>query len=154
MAPASTEKRATAQRFAEMLAERLGTRLVSVVLYGSVGRGEARTDSDIDLFVVAEGLPRGRFARQAVWEEVDLALGEPGLSVVLHTPEEARVVRPLYLDMTEDAVLLLDRGGFFAGVLDGLRRRMRELGSVRHRQGRFRYWELAPGHRPGEEIVL
>ncbi len=154
MTPASAEKRAIAQRFADLLAERLGARLVSVVLYGSVGRGEAGPDSDIDLFVVAEGLPRGRFARQAVWEDLDLALGEPGLSVILHTSDEARVVRPLYLDMTEDAVLLVDRGGFFAEVLEGLRLRMRELGSTRHRQGRFRYWELAPGHRPGEEIEL
>ena len=152
--PASAEKRAIAERFAALLAERLGEQLISVALYGSVARGEARPESDIDLFVVANGLPRGRFQRQAVWEELDLALGEPGLSVVLHTPEEARVARPLYLDMTEDAVLLADRGGFFGGVLDRLRARMRELGSIRHRQGRFRYWELAPGHRPGEDIEL
>jgi len=150
----SAAKRALAERFAALLAERLGDRLVSVALYGSVARGEARPSSDIDLFVVATGLPRGRFARQDVWDDLDLALGEPGLSVVLHTPEEAARTRPLYLDMTEDAILLVDREGFFAAVLDRLRRRMRELGSVRHRQGRLRYWELAPGHRPGEDIEL
>ncbi|OAG27637.1 nucleotidyltransferase family protein [Thermodesulfatator autotrophicus] len=35
-------------------------RLVSVAIFGSVVRGIFRPDSDIDLLVVAEGLPRGR----------------------------------------------------------------------------------------------
>jgi predicted nucleotidyltransferase len=33
-------------------------RLVSVVLYGSAGRGTQRFDSDIDLLIIARDLPR------------------------------------------------------------------------------------------------
>ncbi|MBC7337187.1 MAG: nucleotidyltransferase domain-containing protein, partial [Clostridia bacterium] len=40
-----------------------GERLVSLAVFGSVGRGTPRFDSDIDLLVVAAGLPRGRLAR-------------------------------------------------------------------------------------------
>jgi uncharacterized protein len=149
----TAEKRALAERFAALLAKHLGERLVSVVLYGSVARGEATAESDVDLFVVARDLP-GVLERYGVWEAVDAALGCPNLSVILRTPEEARHTRPLYLDMTEDAVLLVDRGGFFQSVLDRLRARMRELGSVRRRWNGFVYWELKPGMKLGEDIEL
>lgn len=36
----------------------LGDALVSVVLFGSVARGEAREESDIDVLVIADGFPR------------------------------------------------------------------------------------------------
>ena len=42
----------TALRFTDELKKRLGEDLHSVVLYGSVARGESRSDSDIDLLVV------------------------------------------------------------------------------------------------------
>lgn len=52
-----------AERYALLLRELLGENLVSIVLYGSVARGEARADSDIDLLIVCGTLPEGRFAR-------------------------------------------------------------------------------------------
>lgn len=58
---------------------------------------------------------------------------------VLKTPEEAARIRPLYLDFVEDAVFLVDRDGFLASVLDRLKRRLRELGSVRRRMDKIRY---------------
>ena len=48
---------------AQAWAELLQTRLVSLVLFGSVARGEAHATSDIDLLVVADGLPRSLHAR-------------------------------------------------------------------------------------------
>lgn len=159
------ELRAVAREYARALEETLGDRLVSVVLYGSVARGEARRTSDVDLLVVAEGLPQGRLRRQDVLEaadrRVDALLDElaergvhTGVSVILKTPDEAARTVPLYLDMVEDAVLLLDRGGFFAGVLERLRESLKRLGARRHRMGRFRYWDLKPDLRPGEIISL
>jgi len=50
------------------------------------------------------------------------------LSAVLKTPEEAEAGSPLFLDMTEDARLLYDRDDFFAGRLERLRERLRQLG--------------------------
>jgi predicted nucleotidyltransferase len=41
------------------------------VLFGSVARGEAGPGSDIDLLVVCEALPPGRFARFSTLERVD-----------------------------------------------------------------------------------
>lgn len=109
----------------------LGLRLVSLVLFGSVARGTAREDSDIDVLVVAEGFPwsmrdRRRPLLQA-WEQVRVARGLPFVewNLVTKTPDEARVRVPLYLDLVEDAVILVDRDRFFAEVLDGMRQRMR-----------------------------
>ena len=157
--------RTVLSKLLEALRRRLGDRLVSVVLYGSVARGEAGRDSDVDLLVVAEGLPRSRFRRQDLFMEVEEEL-EPLLerlagegyhvdfSPILKTPEEARRVTPLYLDMVEDAVVLYDRGGFFEGVLQRLRRRLAELGAERVRLGRLWYWRLKREYKFGEVIEI
>lgn len=56
--------------------------------------------------------------------------------------------------MTEDAVLVCDRDGFFAHVLDWLRRRMAELGSWRVWLGEGWYWILKPDMQWGERVEL
>jgi predicted nucleotidyltransferase len=139
----------------------LGDRLVSLVLFGSVARGQARPASDIDLLVVAEGFPRSLAERRrpllASWEVVRAARGLPAVewNLVTKSPEEARVRSPLYLDIVEDGILLLDRGGFFAAVLEGMRERMRILGSRRvHLEDGSWYWDLKPGFRFGEVVEL
>ena len=152
-------------RLVEALRARLGESLVSVVVYGSVARGEARRDSDVDLLIVAENLPRSRLARQDLFMEVEEGLEEDlrrleeegffvDFSPVILTPEEARRTRPLYLDMVEDAVILYDRGGFFESVLARLRSRLEELGAERVRLGRRWYWRLKKDYKWGEVIEL
>jgi hypothetical protein len=143
-----------ASRFASLLKERWGERLLTVALFGSVARGEALPESDIDVIIVAKGLPRGRFARNRLLEPIESELGDPPLSPVLLTPEEAARTRPLYLDLTQDAQLLFDREGFFEAILGGLRKKLEALGSVRHRMGRSWYWDLKPTMKPGETIEL
>ncbi|HDN73707.1 MAG TPA: nucleotidyltransferase domain-containing protein, partial [Archaeoglobus sp.] len=41
----------------EALRKRFGDKLISLVVYGSVARGEFRRDSDLDILVIIEGLP-------------------------------------------------------------------------------------------------
>jgi hypothetical protein len=76
-------------------------------------------------------------------------------NLVTKSPEEARYRSPLYLDLVEDAVLLVDRDGFFQAVLDGMRARMRELGSRRVvlPDGSW-YWDLKPDFRFGEVVEI
>lgn len=142
-----------------------GERLVSLVIYGSVARGEMRPDSDIDLLIIAEPLPQGRMARVREFAAVERALrpdlewaGRQGvhtyLSPLFKTRAETDYGSPLFLDMTLEARILYDKAGFFAGYLRGLRARMQALGSVRKRLGDGYYWVLKPDLKPGEEIVL
>jgi predicted nucleotidyltransferase len=154
-----------ADRYAGLLASVLGDRLVSVVLFGSVARGDVTSMSDIDLLIVATDLPVGQFARKRLLAgadeqfEADLAAAERSgietrLSRIVRTPEEAARVIPLYLDLTEDAQLLYDRSGFFGTILDGVRTSLRRLGARRVRQGRTWYWDLKPDFKRGEVIEI
>ena len=139
--------------------------LVAVALFGSVARKTARPDSDLDLFVVVTGLPSGHGARLATFEAVDrrlasaiAELNQAGirveLSPVLRTPEDLRTASPLLLDLTEDAVIRVDRGGVFGAALEDLRARLRRLGSRRIWTGQTWYWDLKPDYKRGERFEL
>jgi hypothetical protein len=156
-------------RLVDLLGEELravyGTRLVSVAVYGSVGRGTPRADSDVDVLIVVRALPRGRFARVREYLPVerrlaaDLASASSGggpiaISPVFKTPEEVEHGSPLFLDMVEDARIVHDPEGFLVGYLDRLRARLLELGARRIWLGNAWYWDLKPDLKPGEIIHL
>lgn len=155
-----------AQHYTQALKAYFGDRLVAVVLYGSVARGEETPESDVDLLIVAEGLPRSVRARNRLlvdFEEMFLpALLAPwhrqGLSIdvstKIKTPDEARRLTLFYLDLTEEAIILHQRGRFFQDILDRLRQRLEELGAQRRVQGGVRYWKLKPDYRWGDVIEL
>lgn len=142
-----------------------GERLVSLAVFGSVARGVPRADSDIDLLIVARDLPRGRIARVREFDAVEASLSsdlrraaEAGihttLAPVLKTPEEVERGSPLFLDMTEEVVILIDRKDYLGGYLDRLRSRLAALGARRIRKGGGYYWLLKPDYRPGDRIEL
>ena len=142
-----------------------GSRLLSLAVYGSVGRGTPRPDSDIDLLLVATDLPDGPIARNEEFAAVRNALAthmaaahraglHPELSPVFKTRAELVQGTPLLLDMTEDARVLYDSEGCLAEALQRLRRRLRELGSRRVWRGDYWYWDLKPDYRPGEIFEL
>ncbi len=142
-----------------------GDKLVSFVVFGSVARKTYRFDSDLDILIIAEELPRGRmkrigqFADIEKWVEPFLeSLRKEGIyadiSPIFKTPEEAQRGSPLFLDMVEDALILYDRDFFFSRVLDRLRNRLKELGAKRVWTGNVWHWVLKPDYRPGEVIEL
>jgi len=139
--------------------------LVSFVVFGSAARGTYRFDSDLDVLLIAENLPRGRIKRvtqfMAAEEKIEpslRSLQKDGIntfiSPVLKTPREAEMGSPLFLDMVEDALILYDRNGFFFKILERLRQRLKELGARRVWQGNAWYWILKPDYKPGDVIEL
>lgn len=48
-----------------------GQRLVTLAVFGSVGRGSQRADSDIDLLLVCDPLPAGRMRRIKEFNKVE-----------------------------------------------------------------------------------
>lgn len=149
----------------EEVRRQYGERLISLALFGSVARGTARPNSDLDLFIVIEDLPRERRARLETFDPVEDRLAEETatmarsgieveLSPVLRTPEDLKVPSPLLLDLTEDAIILQDRGNVLGAALDDLRGRLRRLGSRRIWVGTRWYWDLKPDYQRGEIIEL
>ncbi|MBI4715493.1 MAG: hypothetical protein HY760_06120 [Nitrospirae bacterium] len=74
--------------------------------------------------------------------------------MIFKSPEEALKGSPLFLDMVEDARILLDKGGFLADILAALRSRLAALGSRRVWRGNAWYWILKPDLKPGEVFDL
>jgi len=143
-----------------------GGRLISVVLYGSVARGTARENSDLDLLAVIEGLPENFSERigeiigvikSARDKKIKLWL-EKGIfanvQIIPLLPSEARAHQPLYLDLLFDSVVLFDRG-LIKEVFEEMRLRLRELNAKRVTlpSGRW-YWELKPRLEKGEVVVI
>lgn len=146
--------------------EAYGDRLVSSVIFGSVAAGVSGPDSDVDHLLVVRELPRGRIPR--VEEHVRLVevpfasalrlARQSGwnarLSPIFKTPEEARAGSPLFWDMTDRARVLFDRDGFFADLIESVRKRLAILGAHRVYKGGGYYWILKEKFVPGEVIEL
>jgi predicted nucleotidyltransferase len=140
-------------------------RLVSLVVFGSVARGTPKSDSDIDLLVVADGLPKGRTRRMREFGAVKQLLAPElaraaaagvttRLSVIFKTRDEVEAGSPLFFDMTEDARFLHDRDGFMQQSLQDLRARLARLGAKRVWKGEAWYWDLKPDYQPGQVFEI
>lgn len=105
-------------------------RLVSVVLYGSMARGTAGPNSDIDLLIVIRNLPSDYFRRAELLTNISVAVSPiktrlwkdrgvyATLDMIALTPEEANRPRLLYLDMVTESVILFDREDYFKRVIE------------------------------------
>lgn len=160
------------EKFREFLRELLtqsiffyGDRLVTLAVFGSVGRGSQRADSDIDILLVAENLPDGRLKRMEEFEQVEDALAaslvrlkddgiDTCLSPVIKSPREVRRGSLLFLDMIEDSIILYDRNGFFEDFLKGFKRRLDSMGARRVIRGNAWHWVLKEKYREGEVFDL
>ena len=163
MAPIPSPYKEVLDDLLSRLRESLGDELISFVVYGSVARGDFRKDSDIDILIICKELPESRFKRQELFIRVEdtLDLEElrkegfyPDFSPVMKTMDEAKFLTPLYLDMVGDAVILYDAGDFFKKILDKLRTSLKKQGAKRVSVGKKWYWDLKPGLRYGEVVVI
>ena len=138
-----------------------GERLISLVVFGSVGRGVPGPDSDVDCLLVVDPLPDGRIPRVTEFSAVEDTLAYQlddlrtkglfvELSPVFKTPGEVQRGSPLMLDMVDDALVLFDRDEFFARQMADLRERLEALGARRVWVGNTWYWDLKPDYQPGE----
>ena len=139
----------------------------SIVLFGSVARGDYSKLSDIDLIIVSDEFPEGYssrldMVRPALFELKTLPSfarlrrsgHHVGFDVATYRSVDLQDTPPLLLDVSMDGVLLRD-DGVMREKLRRLRQRMRELGSkrIRTKTGGW-YWVLKPDLKPGEIIQL
>ncbi len=161
------EYNALLDAFVDLIRQALADQVVSVVLYGSVARGTARPDSDLDLLLIVRDAPASywkrlqpilpilrRLREQPCWKELEEQGVTPFVSVLVLSLEEAKENRYLYMDMIEDARILVDQGGFFRGKLESLRRRLEELGAKKVQRDKDWYWDLKPDLKLGDIVIL
>ena len=160
------------ERFEEVLeslraesARHYGGALITLGVFGSVGRGTPGPYSDIDALIIAEPMPAGRLRRVEDFAGVEDALG-PALesaaragchttvSPVFKTPAEVAAGSLLFLDMIDDIRLLVDRGDFFRQHLSSFAQRLTQLGTRRIRRGSSWHWDLKPDYQRGEVFQL
>jgi len=154
------------ERLAQRLRSSMGDNLISVVLYGSYARKQIGPESDVDILIIADGLPRSTLERQIfltkIFNEIEDHLRQtlyptglfPYISAILKTPQEANCVSRIYFDMIDEARIFFDRGDFFKSVLQKVKKRLEELGAKRVQVGKMWYWDLKPDYRPGEIFEL
>ena len=117
------------------LQQALGDDLIALVLFGSRARGDARPDSDWDLFLMAEELPGSPLRRSQFISSLLPQEWRYRINVLAHTPEEwFRSVTPLALDVALDGILLYDNSqNLFPTRLAALREQLARLGLERRR---------------------
>ncbi len=156
------------RRYCEFLRELLGDRLLSIMLFGSIARGDWDKNSDIDILIVAEGwedkpawvrIKELRRAKEALegspeYSESLRAGYYPIIQNYCLSVEEAKRFNRIYLDAVLDGIMLYDRNSFLTRVLRSLRKRLEEMGSRRVTlPGKGFYWILKDV-KAGEVIKL
>ncbi len=148
------------REFVRLTRGKLGENLVSIVVFGSVGRGDCTYNSDIDVLVVARNMPDGLMRRIDIFLPIIEAArrkadSRPLIQVYPLSVWEAFKNRPIYLDMLTDAVILYDKDDFMVKVLGRLRRRLESLGArkLRLKDGSW-MWILKPDIRLGEAVEI
>ena len=144
-----------------------GENLLSIVLYGSVARETASFNSDVDLLLVLDKATKVYWKRlesitpilmnlrgEKCWKELEEAGITLEINVLIFSREEADQNRYLYLDMIEEARILVDRGGFFRGRLRKFEKRLAKLGAKKIPIDGAWYWDLKPDLKKGEIVVL
>ena len=138
--------------------------ILSVALFGSVARGHARLDSDIDLLFVHREVDFN-----PVHRSIDIAFAlkeegeykclvgqglDPQPSCIFMTERELWNRPHISLDILVEGILLYDVG-VLESRLRALRERLNTLGSKRVAlpDGTW-YWDLKPDWKPGEIIEL
>jgi len=141
--------------------------LTSVVLFGSVARGEAGEGSDIDLLVVAKkfGNSGSRFeifneiekdlrTSKEYQELKDMKFGTLICPVPLK-PEEIKKNPPILLDLVTDGIIMYDKDNFMRDWITNLKNRLEEMGARKIFLGKGRwYWDLKPDYKLGEVVEI
>ena len=151
-----------------------GDNFVSLVVFGSLARGDFGLNSDIDLLLIFRQFS-GSYSekplraaslrsRMRLFQEIEKRVEAekmeifetteyyPHLSPILRTTDEARKFSRIYLDMTEHALVIYDKDRFFAQTLKDVRYFLRKIDAQKRWIGKKWYWVFSPDVEIGEVL--
>ena len=132
----------------------LGSRLISLVLFGSRARGDANKSSDYDLFIIAEKLPSKPFQRVLFIRSPLRGQYDEKFCIIAKTPEEVlQGFPPLFLDLGIDGIILFDRNDFFKDLQARIIEIIRQAGLQRRMENGEFHWEWRNPPKKGWEIT-
>jgi len=138
----------------------------SFAVYGSVARGSATTNSDVDILVVSEDLRGSLSSRIEMLYAMEETLQDElrwlrkkgiytGLSFYPLKKCEAQRLPNLFLDLTEEAVILKDDKHFLEMTLLELKTKLLKMGARRVFINKEQwYWDLKPDYKFGEAVAI
>jgi predicted nucleotidyltransferase len=149
----------------EMLKNKTNDGILSVVLYGSVARGKARPESDIDLLILYD---KEKINLNKIFPEIIIKpreteeykeLFEKGIyaevSPYIVTVEELRENPLILLDIMDEGIILYEKRDCFRELIKMFKEKLKELGlrKVYLEDGTY-YWGLTPDWKPGELVEI
>jgi HEPN domain-containing protein/predicted nucleotidyltransferase len=116
-----------------------GFTITGAIVFGSVARGVQSKDSDADLLAVAESLHPKRNRRGGQIAQIKSMFPKIPLDVLLLTQEEVvsnfRNHNPLFLDIAEDGIIILDKDDFLKDLISEAKTYIRTRGIKRFGDG-------------------
>lgn len=141
-----------------------GLKVKSVVLYGSVARGCAKKDSDIDLFIVMDEEPKEVWnilikheLSRDIEEEIEWLASNGIYTHITVLPMSVKRLKMhpfILLDIVDEGMVLHDDGTYEIEARK-IKEKLLGLGAKRRFLSEDEwYWDLKPSYKPGEVIEI
>jgi len=132
------------------LVERLDGKVVAVALFGSLARDELDDRSDVDLFVVVRGMPKGLKRRFIIYDTAYRTLKRDVTLIDVDEKElfrEELEITPMLLNIAWDSRVLYDPEGKLSRLFERVKTLIKKLKLERYRtiDGKYGWKPRAPG---------
>ncbi len=156
------------KRYSRLLLEHFNNRLISIVLFGSISRGDWNKNSDIDLLIIVNNwdeIPIWKRLRE-LYEvrsklretiEYKFAVKAGYIPIIQHYPlsrREALNFHRLYLDIVLDGIIIYDKDKFFSKIINSLKNKLVKYNARRIYKPNGKYYWIIKEIRAGEVYKL
>ena len=139
------------KKLRSVLIEAFKDDLWGIVLFGSRARGQGNIYSDWDILIVADRVHENPVERMMLLRDILFRKEVRAISPILRTREEfEKSLRPIYLDIAWDGIILFDREGYLGSKLKEIKEIIKKSGLQRNKKRGNWVWEWERSPKLGE----